>query len=73
MTAAGLNQEESIHPIVRSGDLARVVAIKNKRTLTDREKVFLLKQSYVPPANYAFPTNIISGKQWRFQRNWLEK
>ena len=63
----------SIHFTVQSGDLNQVVILKQQRSLTDKEKLSILEDSFVPPSGYQFPTRIISGCKRHFQSGWLTK
>lgn len=51
----GNDVEESVYPEVWSGDLGGQVVLKQHCSLTDYEKFYLLKQSYVLPPSYEFP------------------
>ena len=60
--------QDTLHPAVSSGDFQ---ALKQERYLTDREKYFLMKHSFVPSPGYSFPSRIISGSVRHFQHRWL--
>ncbi len=64
---------QSIHLAVQSGDLNQVVILKQQRSLTDKEKLSILEDSFVPPSSYQFPTRIINGCKRHFQSSWLSK
>ena len=63
--------QDTLHPAVSSGDLHLIQALKQERYLTDREKYFLMKHSFVPSPGYSFPSRIISGSVRHFQHRWL--
>ena len=63
----------NVSAIVKSGDLAKVVSLKNERSLTNEEKMYVLNNSFVPHPGYKFPTCSISGSLRHFQPSWLEK
>ena len=56
---------------VKSGDLAKIIAIKQHRSLTDQEKFYTLEHSFSPPSGYSFPCRIINGVKRHFQHCWL--
>ena len=58
---------------IKSGDLAKVIAIKQHRPLTDQEKFYMLEHSFSPPSGYSFPCQIINGVKRHFQHRWLSK
>ena len=66
----GASQQEA-HPAVCSGDFGKVVKLKANRSLSDNEKLALLKHCFVPSPGYTFPTREISGRQRSFQHSWL--
>ena len=76
-----MNQEDSstdppsdtLHPAVSSGDFDKVVELKARRELSDREKLYLLKNHFVPSKGYSFPGRIFGRKQRHFQHSWLER
>ena len=63
----------STHSAVESGDINRVLLLKQQRSPTDQEKLSVLEHSFVPPPGYHFPTRIISGCKRHFQNSWLSK
>ena len=56
-------------------DILSVVKLMSSshRVLTDVEKNYLLKNTFVPPSNYKFPTRMINRVKRHFQFNWLSK
>ena len=69
--STGTSANDTLHPAVSSGDLNLVQALKQERCLTDAEKYFLLKHSFVPNPGYSFPSRTISGSVRHFQHRWL--
>ena len=62
-----------IHPAVSSGDFARIVQLKEERTLTDQEKYHLLTNHFRPSATYRFPSVLYGKKKRAFQHDWLHQ
>ena len=65
--------QQYIHLPICSGDFGKVVELKTTRSLSDTEKLALLKHCFVPSPCYTFPTFEISGHQRSFQHSWLGK
>ena len=65
--------EGALHPAVATGDLGKVVELKGGYNLTDKEKYFCLKNHFVPPSGYTFPTHIMNGQSRSFQASWLKR
>ena len=65
--------EGALHPAVATGDLGKVVELKRGYNLTDNEKFFCLKNHFVPPNGYTFPSRIMNGQLRSFQASWLER
>ena len=58
---------------VRSGDIAKIINLKQQRPLTNQEKFYVLEHCFVPHSGYNFPCRTISGCNQHFQPNWLSK
>lgn len=58
---------------IKSGDLAKVIAIKQHWPLIDQEKFYTLEHSFSSPSGYSFPCRIINGVKRHFQHRWLSK
>eukprot|EP00731_Ephydatia_muelleri_P012055 Em0006g949a len=65
--------EGALHPALATGDLGKVVELKRGYNLTDNEKYFCLKNHFVPPNGYTFPSRIMNGQSRSFQASWLER
>ena len=65
--------EGARHPAVATGDLGKVLELKRGYNLTDNEKYFCLKNHFVPPNGYTFPSRIMNGQSRSFQASWLER
>ena len=56
-----------------SGDIKRVVQLKQSRALSNSEKYYLLTNHFVPPHNYTFPSHEYGKQKRHFQLSWLSK
>ena len=73
-STTGCTSHDTLHPDISSGDIGKVVNLKSMGYfLSDYEKDYLLKNSFVPCSGYQFPVRSISGINHRFQHNWLSK
>ena len=72
-TASSTSGQPSLHPDVSSGDFGKVVQLKARRELSNREKFHLLKHPFVPCKGYSFPARIFNHRQRHFQTSWLER
>ena len=64
---------DSLDPVVLSGDFKRVVQLKQSRALSNSEKYYLLTNHSVPPHNYKFPSHECGKQKRHFQLSWLSK
>ena len=71
--ASSTSGQPSLHPDVSSGDFGKVVQLKARRELSNREKFHLLKHPFVPSKGYSFPARVFSHRQRHFQSSWLER
>ncbi len=65
--------EEPDDEDVRSGDLAKIITIKQHRPLTEQEKYYILDHCFIPHSTYSFVNREINGVKRRFQMCWLCK